>query len=345
LLVVFLLTAAWPSSSDHLTKAVDFHTAWIGGGFYLHGESPYPRAVDEFVAAGPSQSFVQTPVVAALFAPISLASYEIASAFVALLLAAAVCTALLLAGVRDWRCFGATFLSPAVLTSISIGTLTPLILLAIAVAWRSRGSARTAALAVAGAIATKLLVWPLVVWLWVAGRRTAAVWGAAVAAAFLAFAFAPLGMNVAVRYPHLLARDSHVIGPLSYSVVSLVPGHPGISIAVLEVLGLAIAAFALIVASRAGLDERLVFATAVTASVTLSPVVHLHYLGLLPIVLAVLSPSFSAAWLLPVLLWITPQQDANEAVWRTVLVIAVMTALFAHGRISVRLLPGHRAPV
>ena len=50
----------------------------------------------------------------------------------------AIAAALLLFGVRDWRCYGAAFLSPAVLTGVTYGTVTPLLLLGVSALWRWR---------------------------------------------------------------------------------------------------------------------------------------------------------------------------------------------------------------
>src|SRR5581483_7342074 len=88
--------------------------------------------------------------------------------------AAAVPAALWLLGVRDWRCYGAAFLWPPVLSGVAIGTISPLLLLGVAACWRLRGRGGLVA-AAALTVAAKLFLLPLLVWLWVTGRRAVAV--------------------------------------------------------------------------------------------------------------------------------------------------------------------------
>ena len=66
--------------------------------------------------------------------------------------------------------FGIVIGSAPVIDSVRIGTLTPVLLLLVAVAWRWRDRRWVASGALAAAIAFKLFLWPLVVWL-LATRR------------------------------------------------------------------------------------------------------------------------------------------------------------------------------
>ena len=70
-----------------------------------------------------------------------------------LLLTAAVVAALWSLGVRDWRCYGAVFLSRPTIDAILTGTVSPLLLLGVALLWRYRN--RTYA---AGAIAAGIVL-------------------------------------------------------------------------------------------------------------------------------------------------------------------------------------------
>ena len=54
------------------------------------------------------------------------------------MLIAAVAATLAVLGVRDWRCYGAAYLSIAVLHDIRLGALTPLLALGLALVWRWR---------------------------------------------------------------------------------------------------------------------------------------------------------------------------------------------------------------
>ena len=75
-----------------------------------------------------------------------------------------VVAALWLLELRDWRCYGAAYLSVAVLHDIRLGALTPLLALGLALVWRWRAQAR-AAVPLALIIVAKLFLWPLTVWL------------------------------------------------------------------------------------------------------------------------------------------------------------------------------------
>jgi hypothetical protein len=73
---------------------------------------------------------------------------------------------------------------------------------------------------------------------------------------------------------------------------------------------------------------------ATLAVIAFSPIVWQHYLALLLVPLAVLRPRFSAVWLIPCLLWLTPlaaYSPANAAS-RIVFAAAVVgTVVFALG--------------
>ena len=66
-----------------------------------------------------------------------------------------------------------------------------------------------------------------------------------------------------------------------------------------------------VILARRGDDER-AFTCAVAATLALSPIVWLHYLVALLVPLAILRPRFSAIWLLPVLLWVSPKPGYAE---------------------------------
>ena len=66
--------------------------------------------------------------------------------------------------------------SPVVVHGLYFGNLTILLVLLVALAWRYRDEARLAGLALGVAVAAKLFVWPLVVWLLLTRRFRAAAW-------------------------------------------------------------------------------------------------------------------------------------------------------------------------
>jgi hypothetical protein len=76
-------------------------------------------------------------------------------------------------------------------------------------------------------------------------------------------------------------------------------------------------------------DERTAFVAGIAASLALTPIVWLHYFALLVAPIAVWRRSFSVAWLLPLLLWLTPAQETSGDAWRIALGLALAAATLA----------------
>src|SRR5688500_6995183 len=99
--------------------AFDFRQFWQGGRDVAHGVSPYPESLPEPAAAaqldphGIQEAFkfpYPAPAAVAL-APFGALPFSLAATIFTLLLLAATPAALLVLGVRDWRCHGAACLS------------------------------------------------------------------------------------------------------------------------------------------------------------------------------------------------------------------------------------------
>src|SRR5262249_53637069 len=147
----------------------------------------------------------------------------------------ALAVGLWLLGARDWRCYGAMALAPATFTAVAIGTLTPVLFLGVAAAWRLRRT-RWCGLIVGITIALKLFLWPLLLWLYVTRRCGQAALGVAAAAALAAAAWMPIRFADLTSYPALVNRLSQVEAPRSLSVVSLASGHTQSALALLGIL-------------------------------------------------------------------------------------------------------------
>jgi hypothetical protein len=327
LAVGFFVTAAVPTDKPSSPQALDLHTVWIAGSAYLHRKHPYPASLEDFVVNGPRQSFVQTPVVAAIFAPLSVVRYSVIAVVVPLLLVVSVLLSLWLLDVRDWRCYGAAFLSPAVLTSFSIGTLTPLVMLGVATTWRHRNSLSASTFALAVVIAAKLLLWPLLLWLWITTRRRVAASALAVSIMLLLAASIPIGLDQVRAFISVLHQDSLTLGPITYSSAALIPVSSAVFLYLLGTVSAIVAAVAVAGRAKPRMDDRVVFAVGVTVSLLLNPILHLHYLALLVVVLAVLRPTFGLVWLFPAALWLTPQQDSGGGAWRILTALTVIAAV------------------
>jgi Glycosyltransferase family 87 len=318
---VALLFFVWGAVAVGPERLRDFHVFWEAGRHYVSGAAIYPSLA---TAARPpahlaGNLFVYPAAMAALFVPFGLLPYAVACTLWLALGVAAVCGAIRLFGVRDWRCYGAVFLWPTILTSLTVGTLTPFLLLALAAMWHWRERVVRAAAAAAFILVSKLFLWPLLFWLG-ARRPRAAMWGALVAVCVSLLAWWRVGYVTLVHYPALLRVISLNEGPQGYQVVwSLLPHS--VAGVVLE-SGAAVAAGVLLWWSRR-LDDGAGFRVALLAALLLSPILWLHYFALLLPLAALRSPRLSAVWLVPIALWATPFQQADGAVWRTALVLCV----------------------
>jgi Glycosyltransferase family 87 len=135
LLAGFTIGLAFEATTPGWHTAIDFHTFWVGSRAYLARSTPYPNLTTLVSwSARVGQQFVYPPPVAAALGPLAVLPYSVAAGIFVAVSVAAVTAGLWLLGLRDWRCYGAAFLSPAVLTGISLGTLSPLLFLAIAAA-------------------------------------------------------------------------------------------------------------------------------------------------------------------------------------------------------------------
>src|SRR5262249_56298577 len=111
-------------------------------------------------------------------------------------------------GVRDPRCYALWLLTPMMLSTIAIGNATTLVIFLAAALWRWRDSPWLAAGALVAAIATKLFVAPLVVWLIVTRRyRTAALTLAGVPLVILS-AWGLIGFAAVDRYGSILSATN-----------------------------------------------------------------------------------------------------------------------------------------
>lgn len=284
----------------------------------MRRHSPYPPHPEALSwQTGAQHSYVYPPGVAALATPLRLLPYWAAAVVWVFVAALAVALALRLLDVRDWRCYGAVFLWLPTLTAISIGTLTPLLLLAVAAAYRWRDRLWLVAAAVAFAVTAKLFLWPLLVWLWFTGRRVGATVAVALSVASSLLGWWWIGFAGFDSYPRLLRHLATIEGPMSYAPL----GRFGTAFALVVVVAVSIP---LLVWVRG--DERARLGFAVAISLLATPILWLHYLLL---VVVVAPKRLGIAWLLPLSLYATAQQGAYGDEWRSVLASAVVISVAA----------------
>ena len=248
---------------------------------------------------------------------------------------------------RDWRCYGAAYLSIAVLHDIRLGALTPLLALGLALVWRWREQAR-AALPLALIVVTKLFLWPLGVWLVATGRLRVALRGALLAVGASALGWAVIGFAGLADYPELLRVLAAVEQEDGYSLVAggvALGLDPTAARAAAAAIGVALLALCWR-EGRRGLDERSL-ALALAAALAFSPIVWLHYFVLLLVPIAIARRTFSAIWLVPALFWLTPYEENFEEHWRIAvgIGIAALALVLAMRAARGRALPAyHPAP-
>jgi alpha-1,2-mannosyltransferase len=308
--------------------AFDFHgSLWQAARDVLDGRNPYPPPTAAGVA--PGDRFVYPPPVALLLVPLGVLPFPLAAAIVTLALLAAIAATLAVLGVRDWRCYGAAYLSIAVLHDIRLGALTPLLALGLALVWRWRAQAR-AAVPLALIIVAKLFLWPLAVWLVATGRARVALRAALLVIVASALGWALIGFAGLADYPKLLQVLAQAEQGRGYSLVSagLALGlGPAFARAVAVAVGAGLLAFCWR-EGRRGSDERSL-ALALAAALALSPIVWLHYFVLLLVPIALARRTFGAIWLIPALFWFTPYEENFEQHWRIAVGIAIAALALA----------------
>lgn len=266
--------------------ANDFRvTLWEPAHAVLQGNDPYGDAGSVY----PPSAFV--PLV-----PLGALPFDVAAAvWVTVSLAAAAATLAVL-GVRDWRCYLLWLLNSAVLSTAMTGNATVIVGLCLALLFRYRGRAG-GPVALAVAIAVKLFVAPMVLWLAFTGRVRAAALACVSAAVFAAVAWKTIGFEGLSGYPDQLTDNNRRFsddGPLVQGLVQQLGGSGRVALLV----GLSVAAVCAFAAWVRRDDDVVSFALILAAAIVASPIAWVGYATLLFIPLAARTPRFTPAWLL-----------------------------------------------
>ncbi len=286
----------------------------------LHGANPYP-APHADLSGGQNRIF---PIPAVLLVtPLTLLSPMWAAAVEAVVLLAMLAGTLWVMEVRDWRVYGVVYMWPPALAAVQTGNITILLGLLVALAWRYRERVWVPGIAVGVAIALKLFLWPLLVWLLAMRRYKGSVAGAGigVAGGFLAV----LPFTTLPAYVRLLNNLGTTFGRDSYNLVGLfAQGHlASRSAAVLlsYCVGLGVLMLAYV---------RKSLSLAIVASLILAPIVWTHYFVLLAVPLAIRWPRLALAWFVPFVMVVCPGTHYEVRMWHILValgVLAVVTAL------------------
>lgn len=277
----------------------------------LEGESPYPALDDPILED--QKGYVYPPQLLFALVPLTPLPVGVASALAAAVLLALLALTLRVLQVRDVRCYAAAFLWVPSVSAVLLGNISIPLAFAVAVAWRYRDDVRRPAAALGIAISAKFVMWPLLVWTVATGRLRASVWAVIVGVLVTLAAWSIIGFDGLTGYPDLLERLSEIQAERSYSIVGMAATaglHEVVGSALTLLLGSALLVGCVVYARRG--DDQRSFTCAVAATLALSPIVWLHYLVVLLVPVAVARPRFSALWLLPVLLWVSPRPGYAE---------------------------------
>jgi hypothetical protein len=298
--------AAWYDESRGW--AYDFHPYYDGALRLLASGSPYQSAtLDGPFQPGPKGLYLYSPVLAALFVPLTWLGEQMAIlVWLALRLAALVAACALMPISRPLRLvmFGVAGLSAPVLYDLDLGNVSLLVTLAAVVAWRwldrpVSGMALAAALLVRPAMAV-IAGWWLLRGVW---RPVA--WTVATFAAIGLVSFIWLRPEVWLQWLTVLRNVSNVTGVKANvdlgSAVLLLGGPAGLAQLALYA-GYGVAVLAVLLSLRR--DREVSYMVTLMASLLLSPLLWDHYLTnlLLP---AALLASRGRWWglALPLLCW------------------------------------------
>jgi alpha-1,2-mannosyltransferase len=269
----------------------------------------YPLARQFIEGHTPATAY--PPLTTLFFVPFAYLPIGVADVLVTVLMVVCAAGTLRLLGVTDWRCYGAAMFWLPVWATVQTGNVSLLLTVAVAGAWRMRSRSAVTGGLVAVAIAAKLFLWPLALWL-VATRRSRAVSimvGIGLVAS--AAAWTVIGFDTVTKFPSLVRGNIVDNGEKPYTIVAVVEqlgASAVIAYGVCWILGAAV----LVVASRLGWrgNDAAAMSLFIGAAVLLSPIVWSHYLVLLLVPVALTSPRFSLLWLAPLPLWLCPPIDA-----------------------------------
>jgi hypothetical protein len=296
----------------------DFGVFWHAGRHVLQGVNPYPAAT--FHALRNQDQFVYPAPAALLMAIFALLPLSISALVFLLLSLGAVALSLWLLDVRDLRCYALALVSLTMIQGVVMGTVTPLLMLVLAVAWRYRDQARWVAAVAAVAVGTKLFLAPLGIWLVATRRWRTAALATIASIATLVVCWFVIGIDSLRNYPALLSELTKVEGHSGLSTYALMaklglPDGRARLVTVALVLLLAVAAW--VIADRPDGDRR-AFTLAVVACLVISPIVWLNYYGLLIVPVALLSRRLSWWWVLPAATWLFPTANLPAPLWKLI---------------------------
>jgi hypothetical protein len=318
-----LVTALVASTALLLLAIPDTHGSFFDfkGGLYnagrdiIHGQNPYqPGFLSHQVAtmraggiavgetANNPFSIPVYPAFANLSViPLSLLPFWLAGTLYTLLSIAAMILGLQLLGVRDRRCMVLALLSWPITFGLYLGALGPFLLFGAAIAWHWRANLWPPAIAIALLVATKVFPWPLGIWLLITKRFRTLALAIAICVVVTVAAWAAIGFDGMAQYPQMLSNLSFIQEGRAVSLAAVLIAI-GLPASAAGAVALATAGALLGLAwqfARRSDGERTAFGLVIIAALTATPIVWEHYMVLLFVPIALISPRLSAIWFLP----------------------------------------------
>jgi hypothetical protein len=206
-----------------------------------------------------------------------------------------------LLGVRDWRCIALALVSWPFTFGLYLGALGPFLLLGAAIAWHWRSRLWPPAIAIALLVSAKVFPWPLGIWLLITRRFRTLALAMAIGIIVTLAAWAAIGFDGIAQYPQMLSNLSFIQEGRAVSLAAVLIAI-GLSAGAAGVVALGAAGTLLGLAWRFGRrpdGERTAFGLVIIAALTATPIVWEHYMVLLFIPIALISPRLSVIWFVP----------------------------------------------
>ncbi|MDA8116119.1 MAG: glycosyltransferase 87 family protein [Actinomycetota bacterium] len=289
----------------------DFLVFYKAASALTHGHNPYPQLGSPQVYDG--SSYVYPAWVAALLAPLTLLTpFAAAKVWVALSFGAYAASFRFM-GMGSGPALFLAGLATPVIISMQMGTLTPFLVLGVAVAWNWRDSPVVGAAAVALAGTSKLYLLALLVFFATTRRYKAFLLALAFSAALLGggFLIGPIGAGGYIRLLLSLSKHESVQGWSSSAILAPLIGV-GAARLVPQFAAVAAALGMLAFRLRYPSDQRS-FAGAVAISLLATPILWSSYL---PLLLPILFVADAPVWALgaaAALSWILTTPDRAGA--------------------------------
>jgi hypothetical protein len=309
----------WDLRAAYLPAA---ESVWEGRSPYTH---PHSLGVEL------QRQYVYPPQLAIALVPLSWLPADLAVFLVFCASVAGLLGALAVVGVRDVRCYAAVLLWAPTWNALDTLNVSSALALGVALLWRFRTTLWPLAATLGAMVSVKLFLWPLVVWVALTRRLVPAAVAVALALGLVLASWAVIGFAGLADYPDLLSRVGE---QESYSIAGMADAlgaGAGAGRALAGVVGIALLVLAVHRGRRKDSVSALTFA--VLACLALSPVVWLHYLTLLIAPLGLARPRFSALWLLPIVLWVSPRSENGEGLepFLPMVVVVVLVGMLVAG--------------